>query len=106
MQQYPDQKHQITVTVDSQPQPITNLEAGSPAVGARLKEKQQPTAIKTGIVIGGICGFTGLCGGVAIGASQQNYQLDRAKSDLIQVEGDMSAARRETEAYCKRILGK
>lgn len=106
MQQYQDQKHQITVTVDSQPQAITNLEAGSPAVGIRSQRSQQPTGLKTAIVVGGICGITGMCGGVAIGTNQQNYQLDRAKSDLIQVQGDMSAARRETEAYCKRILKK
>lgn len=106
MQQYSDQKHQVTVTVDSQPQAITNLEAGSPAVGVRSHRSQQPTAIKTGIVIGGICGITGMCGGIAIGVNQQNRQLDRAESDLIQVQGDMSAARRETEAYCKRVLGR
>lgn len=108
MREYPDQKHSITVSIDSQPQPITNLEAGAPALGTpTLKHhQQQPTALTTALVIGGICGVTGLGVGTVLGVSQQNYQLDRAKSDLVQMQGDMSATRRETEAYCKRILGR
>ena len=107
MQQYPDQKHSITVTIDSQPQPIINLETGTPALGTNFKHhQQQPTVLKTALVIGGICGIAGLGIGTILGASQQNYQLDRVKSDLVQLQGDMSATKKESEAYCKRILGR
>jgi hypothetical protein len=106
MQQYLDQKHSITISIDSQPQHIINLETGTPAIGTTFKpHQQQPTALKTALVIGGICGVAGLGIGTILGASQQNYQLDRVKSDLVQLQGDMSTTKRETAAYCKRILG-
>lgn len=105
MQQYPDQKHLITVNIDSQPQPIVNLESGTPALGISFKHnQQQPTVLKTALVIGGICGVAGLGIGTIFGATRQNYQLDRAKSELVQLQGDVSATKRETEVYCKRIL--
>ena len=99
MQQYPDQKHSITVNIDSQPQPILNLETGTPALGTTFKHhQQQPTMLNTALVIGGICGIAGLSIGTILGTSQQNYQLDRAKSNLVQLQGDISATKRETEA--------
>ena len=102
--QYPEQKHQITVNVDSRPaQPITNLEAGIPAIGGVATPKYQPTGLKTALVVGGICGLTGLSLGTVIGANQQNYQLDRAKSNLVQTQGDKEAIKREAAACLKRI---
>ena len=106
MQQYLDQKHSITISIDSQPQHIINLETGTPAIGTTFKpHQQQPTALKTALVIGGICGVAGLGIGTILGASQQNYQLDRAKADLVQAQSDHTAIKREAEACLNRILG-
>ena len=83
-----------------------NLEAGGPIAGIHqpnpVRQSQQPSAMNSALVIGGITGIAGIALGIGIGFSASSGQISDAKNNAAAALWQRQEQQRLTTEFCRQ----